>query len=79
MILFDLDPWCVCVCVVRCCRVLSIHDIRGMPVVDESGKVLGLISGKEVREERFGIVVCDGVFMYSVCGHGGVGIAGVLM
>lgn len=31
-------------------RVLSRHDIRGMPVVDEEGKVLGLISCKEVRK-----------------------------
>lgn len=30
-------------------RVLSKHDIRGMPVVDEDGKVLGLVSCKEVR------------------------------
>ena len=29
-------------------RVLSMHQIRGMPVVDKSGRVLGLISGKEV-------------------------------
>ena len=30
-------------------RVLSKHDIRGMPVVNESGKVVGLISYKEVN------------------------------
>ncbi|CAM9903551.1 unnamed protein product [Ectocarpus sp. 6 AP-2014] len=31
-------------------KVLSRHDIRGMPVVDEEGKVLGLISCKEVAK-----------------------------
>lgn len=42
-----------------CCvvigRVLSKHDIRGMPVVDKEGKVLGLISYKEVTDSRIGI------------------------
>ncbi|CAM9155301.1 unnamed protein product [Ascophyllum nodosum] len=31
-------------------KVLSTHQIRGMPVVDESDKVLGLISLKEVEK-----------------------------
>ncbi|CAM9655213.1 unnamed protein product [Scytosiphon promiscuus] len=31
-------------------KVLSKHDIRGMPVVDEEGKVLGLISCKQVEK-----------------------------
>ena len=34
------------------CRVLSKHDIRGMPVVDDTGKVVGLISYKEVSEVK---------------------------
>eukprot|EP00752_Nemacystus_decipiens_P008990 g8025.t2 len=31
-------------------KVLSKHDIRGMPVVDDDGKVLGLVSCKEVEK-----------------------------
>eukprot|EP00904_Undaria_pinnatifida_P013351 jgi/Undpi1/9146/HiC_scaffold_26.g11604.m1 len=31
-------------------KVLSKHDIRGMPVVDDTGKVVGLISYKEVEK-----------------------------
>lgn len=29
-------------------RILARHDIRGMPVVNEMGEVLGLISRREV-------------------------------
>ncbi|CAM9430836.1 unnamed protein product [Pylaiella littoralis] len=31
-------------------KVLAMHDIRGMPVVDEEGRVLGLISYKQVEK-----------------------------
>lgn len=50
-------------------RVLASYDIRGMPVVDDAGKVLGLISCKEVgydvlhRDARGQPFPCRGVLV----------------
>lgn len=43
-------------------RVLASYDIRGMPVVDDAGKVLGLISCKEVGHDALHRDACGQPF-----------------